>query len=389
MNDPQPEVFASAVEDRYFPDSSRVSSLDSLRGFALLGLLTAGSVASTLEDASLGPVPRSLVAQLSPTLWRGIHIADLFAPLFLFISGVALVFSLRGFTMRFGKDAAFLRVARRSFWLYLLGFFCAGGFASAQAGLPLLGGLQRLALCHGICGFGFIFLRARTLVISGAVALGVYLLLLSWFPSAPSAGADVARWADGTTLVQRVDARLLPHLKASGNRESFGLLTLIPSCAVCLLGVAAGTVFTRLNAGPTGGVRTLAWAGVAALVGGVGLGFLNPIIPKLWTPSYVLITSGISLLLLVAFHLGSKGVRRSTGFQPLIWMGMNSVTLYTLARLIDFDQFAARFVGGNAQALINRQLFGVGGTLLLALLAPLIAVGLGAYLYRQRLYLRP
>ena len=68
---------------------------------------------------------------------------------------------------------------------------------------------------------------------------------------------------------------------------------------------------------------------------------------------------------------------------------MNSVTLYTLSRLIDLDQLAARFVGGNAQALINRQLFGVGGTVLLALLAPLIAVALGAYLYRNRLYLRP
>lgn len=381
MNDPQPEVPPSAVEFRYFPEATRVSSLDSLRGFALLGLLTAGSLASGLEGASLGPVAQRLVAQLSPSAWRGLHAADLFSPLFLFICGVALVFSLRGFTIRFGRDAAFLRVARRSFWLYVLGFFCAGGFASAQAGLPVLGGLQRLAICHGICGFGFIFFRARTLVIAGLVALALYLVLLTVVPAAP--------WADGSTLVQWVDAALLPHLRATGNRESFGLLTVIPSCAVCLLGVGAGTVFSRLDADPVGGTRKLAIAGVGVLGGGLVLGLVNPVIPKLWTPSYVLIASGFSLLLLVAFHLGSKGVRRSSGFQPLIWMGMNSVTLYTLSRLIDLDQLAARFVGGNAQALINRQLFGVGGTVFLALLAPLIAVGLGAYLYRNRLYLRP
>ena len=381
MNDPQPEVSASAVEVRYFPEASRVASLDSLRGFALLALLIAGSVAAGLEGASLGPVAQSLVAQLLPSAWRGFHAADLLSPLFLFISGVALVFSLRGFTVQFGKDAAFLRVARRSFWLYVLGFFCAGGFASAQSGFPVLGGLQRLALCHGICGFGFIFFRARTLVIGGLVALALYLVLLTVVPAAP--------WTDGSTLVQRVDATLLPYLRATGNRESFGLLTVIPSCAVCLLGVAAGTVFSRLNADPLGGTRKLAIAGVGALGGGLMLGLVNPVIPKLWTPSYVLIASGFSLLLLVAFHLGSKGVRRSSGFQPLIWMGMNSVTLYTLSRLIDLDQLAARFVGGNVQALINRQLFGLGGAVLLALLAPLIAVGLGAYLFRKRLYLRP
>ena len=389
MNDPQPEVPASTVEVRYFPAASRVSSLDSLRGFALLGLLIAGSLSAGLDGQSGGAFVRRLLAELSPVAWRGFHAADVFAPLFVFVSGISLVLSLRGFTSRYGKDAAFLRVARRSFWLYVLGFFCAGGFASAQSGVPLLGGLQRVALCHGICGFGFIFFRARTLVLCGVIALAAYCLLLGWYPTAPVSTAADARWMDGSTLVHRVDARVLPHLNASGNRDSFGLLTIIPSCAVCLLGVAAGTVFVRFNADPSGNLRRLAMAGAGAVGVGLALSVVNPIIPRLWTPSYVLIASGISLLLLLAFHLAFGKDRRPDGFQPLIWMGTNSVAIYTLARLIDLDQLAARFLGGNAQALLNRELFGVGGTVLVALLAPVLALTLAGYLYRQRLYLRP
>lgn len=388
MNDPQLDGPDTLPADAPFPATPRIQSLDVLRGFAVVALLTAGVLDGAMEGHPTGALGRALSYQLDSTPWVGFRFGDLFTPLFLFLSGVALALSLRGFTARYGKDAAVLRVIRRSFWLYVVGFFCAGGFAVAQSGIPLLGGLQRVALCQGLCGFAYIYLRPRTLVAVGAMLLLGYWGLLAF---APVAGIAGPRFDPANNLVQWFDVRLLARIGFSAHRDSAGLLTLIPSCAACLVGLGVGRILSnpRNKTFPGLAPKWIALSGLVLIAAGGAWGLIFPVIPKLWTSSFVLIASGIAALFLAGIHAVEefRGLPVKRG--PLGWLGLNSLAVYVLAQLMDFQQLASRFLGGNIQALVDRVVFAGAGSIAVALLVPVICVLIASILFRRRLYLRP
>ncbi len=388
MNDPQLDGPDTLPADAPFPATPRIQSLDVLRGFAVVALLTAGVLDGAMEGHPTGALGRALSYQLDSTPWVGFRFGDLFTPLFLFLSGVALALSLRGFTARYGKDAAVLRVIRRSFWLYVVGFFCAGGFAVAQSGIPLLGGLQRVALCQGLCGFAYIYLRPRTLVAVGAMLLLGYWGLLAF---APVAGIAGPRFDPANNLVQWFDVRLLARIGFSAHRDSAGLLTLIPSCAACLVGLGVGRILSnpRNKTSPGLAPKWIALSGLVLIAAGGAWGLILPVIPKLWTSSFVLIASGIAALFLAGIHAVEefRGLPVKRG--PLGWLGLNSLAVYVLAQLMDFQQLASRFLGGNIQALVDRVVFAGAGSIAVALLVPVICVLIASILFRRRLYLRP
>ena len=61
-----------------------------------------------------------------------------------------------------------------------------------------------------------------------------------------------------------------------------------------------------------------------------------PLNKNLWTSSFVLLTSGISLLLLALFYwvIDVRGWRRWAFFFVVI--GMNAITIYLLRKFVDF-----------------------------------------------------
>src|SRR5205085_12075840 len=78
------------------PDSPnrRLVALDALRGFAMFWIVGAEEIVHGLHKVSeAGPV-RLLESQLSHKQWEGVGFYDLNFPLFVFIAGVSLVFSL-------------------------------------------------------------------------------------------------------------------------------------------------------------------------------------------------------------------------------------------------------------------------------------------------------
>jgi predicted acyltransferase len=74
--------------------SSRLVSLDALRGFDMFWIIGAGTLVGGLEKMNANPVTTFLAAQLKHAQWVGFNFEDLIFPLFLCIIGVSLVFSL-------------------------------------------------------------------------------------------------------------------------------------------------------------------------------------------------------------------------------------------------------------------------------------------------------
>ena len=94
--------------------------------------------------------------------WEGLTFYDLIFPLFLFIVGVSVPFSIHKIIQQKGKLAAVRRVAARSLLLFGLGVIYYGGFSNFFNGIRLWGVLQRIALCYLVASLLFIFLtRAR------------------------------------------------------------------------------------------------------------------------------------------------------------------------------------------------------------------------------------
>src|SRR5213076_2383198 len=110
----------SAIEGAAAPASRRVLSIDALRGFSFIGILGGDGIAWSLGEMSdgkdniLSDAGTVLLSQFSHVEWEGFCFYDLIFPLFIFITGVSLVFSLTQLVEREGKRAAHLRVLRRS-----------------------------------------------------------------------------------------------------------------------------------------------------------------------------------------------------------------------------------------------------------------------------------
>src|ERR1035438_6922474 len=119
--------------------AERLLSLDALRGFDMMWIVGAAAVGGALSQLRGGPAVRFAAAQLDHSQWSGVRFYDLIFPLFVFMVGVAIPFSLDRIVSAEGRREAMGRVARRTVLLYLLGLFYYGGLSTTLDQLRLLG----------------------------------------------------------------------------------------------------------------------------------------------------------------------------------------------------------------------------------------------------------
>ena len=125
-----------------------------------------------------------LASQFRHKDWDGFAFYDLIFPLFVFISGVSVVWSLTKETQLHGRAGALQRVVRRAALLFLLGIFYSGGLSKEWPDIRLLGVLQRIALAYLGAGLVFCFVGARMKALAGIIAglLVGYWALLAFVP---------------------------------------------------------------------------------------------------------------------------------------------------------------------------------------------------------------
>src|ERR1051325_2280159 len=75
------------------------------------------------------PMQPTLESRLQHAPWAGFHFYDLIFPLFAFIIGVSIVFSLSKAVAAEGKAGASLKTIKRGVILFLLGVFLYGGMS--------------------------------------------------------------------------------------------------------------------------------------------------------------------------------------------------------------------------------------------------------------------
>ena len=394
----------------------RLQSLDALRGFDMFWILGADALMQALSEVSGSGPARFLAGQLTHRDWAGCTFYDVIFPLFIFISGVSLVFSLSRQIAERGRAVAARHVVIRGLLLFTIGLLYNGGFTNPWPDLRLLGVLQRIALAYTAAGLLFCWLRPRALAGAAAALLLGYWALLAWVPvrdftldrtaiaarlGKPNATPAVVRaafeaasgsvtgsYAPGLNLTNHLDYQYLPGRKYDTYYDPEGYLSTLPAVVTCLLGVFAGLLLRRTDRTEPEKVRSLIMAGLAAIALGWLWHLQFPVIKKLWTSSYVLVVGGYSALLLAAFHhvVEVRGWRRWC--VPFVWIGMNPITLYLANNLIGFRRLAQRFVGGDVKSGLDAHLGSGAGQGLIAIVGLALMLVLARFLHQRRIFLR-
>src|SRR5437763_3989117 len=125
--------------------SQRLMSLDALRGFDMFWIIGAEDLFHGLNKISNTGAFRVITGQLDHEDWEGVHFYDLIFPLFVFIVGASIVFSLSRMIDQVGKAATLRRVLIRSLVLYCFGLLVYGGISEGFDHVRGMGVVQRIA----------------------------------------------------------------------------------------------------------------------------------------------------------------------------------------------------------------------------------------------------
>ncbi|GAB4232224.1 MAG: DUF5009 domain-containing protein [Acidobacteriota bacterium] len=358
----------------------RVVSLDALRGFDMFWIIGADAFFRSVLQLVDHPWAAALRDQLEHSAWHGFTFYDLIFPLFLFIVGAALPFSISKRLERGDRPRDLYRhIVYRAVVLYLLGLVYNHILDLDFANMRWTGVLHRIAVCYLVAALLYlkVGIRGQAYATAG-ILLGYWAVLL--LVPVPGVGAGVLT-PEGN-LAGYLDRLLLPgRFCCYGYGDNEGILSTLPAVASVLFGGFAGHL---LRNGWSGVRKTqvLLAAGLAGVLLGLAWDVVFPINKLLWTSSYAVYAAGWSFLLLGLFYwiIDVRQYRKWAFFFVVI--GLNPITIYVLTSVFDFGCVAQIFVHGFIDELgVYREP---------VWLASILAVEwlFLYFLYRQRIFLK-
>ena len=334
----------------------RLMSLDALRGFDMFWILGGEALFGGLLILTGWAGWQWGDEQMHHSQWHGFHFYDLIFPLFIFLSGVALGLSPKRLDKLPMKDRlpVYRHGIKRLFLLLLLGILYNHGWGT---GAPADPEKIRYASVLGRIAFAWFFAALlvwhtslRTQVI---VALGILLgygAMQLWLPF-PGGQAGVLSPTESINAY--VDSMLLPGISYQGRTpDPEGLLSTIPAIVNALAGVFVGHFIVKSH--PKGEwvkVGLLAVAGGACLALGWLLDLIISVNKDLWTSSFVLVTSGWSMLLLAVFYALVDVLKWQKAAFFFVVIGTNAIIIYLASSLVDWKYIAQSVFGGLVMAL--------------------------------------
>jgi predicted acyltransferase len=309
-------------------------------------IIGGGTFFANIAQVYSNPVTDTIRQQLEHVKWEGFRFEDLIFPLFLFIVGVVLPFSITSRLERgHSRAAIYLHIIKRSVVIVLLGLIYNELLRFDWQQMRWPGVLQRIGICYFFAALIVASTKWRTQAIIIAAVLILYWIATMFIP-VPNYGAGNLTMEG--CLSSYIDQQLIPGQLYYGFGDNEGIISTFPAVCTVLIGALAGH---WLRSGQLGDRKAagLAIAGVVSLLIGCLWGQVFPIIKILWTSSYVLVAGGLSLLLLALFYwiIDVKGYKKWAYF--FIIIGMNPITIYFLQRFVDFNGIAEFFLSGTIE----------------------------------------
>ena len=371
----------------------RFIALDVFRGMTICFMIIVNTPGSGAEP--FGP--------LEHAGWHGFTPTDLVFPSFLFAVGNAMSFSLERYR-QMGMKAYFNKIIRRTILIFLLGYLMywfpffrldANGhiIGAPITNTRIMGVLQRIALCYFFASLLIYYFRTRTVITIAIVLLILYWFILLFFgdSSQPfsllgNAGLYFDKWLMGNHHLYHGEG--IPF-------DPEGWLSTIPAIGNVVAGYYTG-VFIREKGKTYETLSRLMLVGTLFIFIALWWNMTFPVNKKLWTSPFVLLTSGIDLLLISALiyviEINAGIVKGWTRF--FIVFGKNPLFIYLLSELLVTILFMIRI--NKTQSFfswINKIFFqviapGSVGSLLFALTYMLFCWSVGWFLNKRRIYVK-
>jgi len=328
--------------------STRLKSLDALRGFDMFWIIGGEGIIHSLKEATGWGWTVWMSTQLDHVQWNGFRFYDLIFPLFLFLSGVTMPFSLVGKLEKgVPKKEIYWHVVKRGLILVLLGCIYNGLLQFDFANQRYASVLAQIGIAYMLAAFIFLNTKWKG---QAAWVIGIVLAYWAAMKLIPVPGYGPGALTREGSLVTWIDGLLLPGKMHEGIFDPEGLLVKLPAVATALLGALTGWWLKKKDISEYKKVGFMASAAVVFFLVAYLIGLSFPINKKLWSSSFVFQTAASSLLLMALFYLVIDVWKFSRWAFFFIVIGMNPITIYMATGMIDFWHTSEYFFGGIARA---------------------------------------
>lgn len=261
--------------------------------------------------------------------WNGATPTDLVFPFFLFIIGSAMFFSFKKSNFAASPEQ-FKKIIKRGFIMFFIGFMLnVIPFTTNIDEWRIMGVLQRIGITYAVAACLVLILnRTGIFIVSTVILFAYWALLLSVGEGALTLDGNIIRQFDLAVF----GANHMYSMRGVAF-EPEGLLSTIPAIVSMLLGFELTRYLTSIEDKKSSVVKLI-------LIGGLAIGFgalwglVLPINKSLWTPSYVIYTTGFACLLLAAFIWLIDIMKQVKLAEPLLVYGTNPLFVYVLSFLV-------------------------------------------------------
>lgn len=352
----------------------RIEALDVLRGFTVSLMIMVNNAGDSY-------------AFMHHSEWNGLTLSDIVFPFFLFIMGASTYLSLSKSGFKADKETIVHIIIRSSLiilisWtIFWFGRVLKGDFLPFDH-FRFTGVLTRIAIVYCLLSVLAITLNHKIFPYLAAALLSFYTILLM-------IGNGYSN--DSSSIVARTDVLLLGHnhIYSKAPIDPEGLLASIPSLAHGIIGFMCGKLL-RSNIGIRGKIKRMSLVGIILTVSGLILSLWLPLNKRIWSPSFVLVTTGLAEMSLAAltFIIDEKKHSGFAAFRFFKVFGMNALFIYALSEMLHLI-FSATGIAGCCTDFLRNTVSSVElADFLYSLLFMLLLFFFGLFLHKRKIFIK-
>jgi len=360
--------------------SGRLLSLDFVRGLTMVLLtLESTELYNHLVPVAKGTSGESLLSQFFHHEWHGLHLWDLVQPVFMFVAGTAMAFSIKKQREHYSWGDTFKKVLKRCGWLFFWGVL---DYAVRKEGLSF-------ELWDVLTQLSFTTLVAFLIMDFPVVAQIIVSLLCLLIPEflyrfTHIPGFDQP-FTDQHNFGNYVDLILMNKI----NKGGWVAINCISTSAHTIWGMMAGQLLLS-NKTSSQKLKYLLLSSIILFILGFGLDLagITPIIKKIATSSFVLVSGGWALLFLAVSYWWIDIKKHQKHLLFFTIFGMNSIFIYLF-----FEIVASRWFNEYIFAITNG-LLGfihfpeIPAEIIGSLVVFALECGMMYFLYRKKIFFR-
>jgi len=360
-------------------DSNRLISIDALRGLSMFFIIGGEKIFTSFSVVWPNSFTNTLAENMEHAGWEGFYFYDQIFPLFLFLVGILIPIVIsRSKENGNSNKEIFFHVSKRALVLIFLGLVNYGLLRFDWPNMRWSSVLGRIGICYFFASVLVMYTNWRVQAYTILVILIGYWAAVNFIP-VPGYGPGILT-PEGC-LTTWLDQKIIPGKLGIGIYDRQGVLSTFTSLASTLIGVQAGYWLRTQRTKNQKAIGLLVASIIFLSVGWIWGRFFF-ISRNVWTSSFVLYTSGWSLLFMSFFYwiIEVKGFKKWTFF--LVVIGMNAITIWVGQRFIDFKFTSdALFLGVSKYLGILQPIF-------LALCHFMIVWLFLWFLYRKKIFLK-